>query len=191
MIFWRYKLRKVWFFFWIILFEFWLILFISAAFFIILVEKFPIFFFFLSFLFRMILLVFLMWLFFKEWLSGPIFVLCIFGEYFFSVGNFRQILILFWCQFFFRASPILFLSCWIYSKILGIIFGSLHLSLHIQCFYRDFWRFNAVITGAIFKAFFKVKGQFNFLKILMKTSGDSCLVPWIFFLLFSNSYVFL
>ena len=36
-------------FFWIILFEFWLILFVSAAFFIILVEKFPIFFFFYLF----------------------------------------------------------------------------------------------------------------------------------------------
>ena len=148
--------------------------------------------FFLSFLFRMILLVFLMWLSLKnDFLVQFLLYASLVSIFCFSVGNFRQILILFWCQFFFRASPIFFLSCRIYSKILGIIFGSLHLSLHIQCFYKDFWRFNAVITGAIFKAFFKVKGQFNFLKILMKTSGDSCLVPWIFFLLFSNSYVFL
>ena len=80
------------------------------------------------------------------------FCVCIFGEYFFSVGNFRQILILFWWHFFSCISHF-FLSFWIYSKILGI-FGSLHLSLHIQCFYKDFWRFNAVITGAIFQAFF-------------------------------------
>jgi len=190
MIFWRYKLRKVWFF-WIILFEFWLILFVSAAFSLFLLKNFP-----FSFCFYLFTI--------KNDFAGPFwcgffwrmtfwsnFVVCIFGEYFFSVGNFRHILLLFWCQFFFRASPIFFLSCRIYSKILIIICGSLHLSLHIQCFYKDFWRFNAVITGAIFQAFFKVKGQFNFLKILMKTSGDSCLVPWIFFLLFPNSYVFL
>jgi len=190
MIFWRYKLRKVWFF-WIILFEFWLILFVSAAFFIILVEKFPIFFFLSFYYSKWFCWSFLLWLFLKNDFFWSNFVVCIFGEYFFSVGNFRHILLLFWCQFFFRASPIFFLSCRIYSKILIIICGSLHLSLHIQCFYKDFWRFNAVITGAIFQAFFKVKGQFNFLKILMKTSGDSCLVPWIFFLLFPNSYVFL
>lgn len=190
MIFWRYKLRKVWFFFnyliWVLTntFRFSCVLHYSCW-------KISHFLFFSIFSIQNDFAGLFDVAFFKEWHSGPIFVLCIFGEYFFSVGNFRQILILFWCQFFFRASPILFLSCWIYSKILGIIFGSLHLSLHIQCFYRDFWRFNAVITGAIFKAFFKVKGQFNFLKILMKTSGDSCLVPWIFFLLFSNSYVFL
>jgi len=125
MIFWRYKLRKVWFF-WIILFEFWLILFVSAAFFIILVEKFPIFLSFYSewFCWSSICS------FFKEWLSGPILLYASLASIFFSVGNFRHILILFWCQFFFVHLPFFFLSCRIYSKTLGIICGSLHLSLH-------------------------------------------------------------
>ena len=109
-------------FFWIILFEFWLILFVSAAFFLIHVdEKFPIFFFF--------------YLFYSEWFCWSFwcgffwkndflvqFCVCIFGEYFFSVGNFRQILILLWCQFFFVHLPFFFLSCWIFSKTLGGVF---------------------------------------------------------------------
>ena len=151
MIFWRYKLRKVWFDFlnyliWVLTntFRFSCILHYSCW-------KISHLLFFLSFLFRMILLVFLMWL-FKEWLSGPIFLYASLVSIFFSVGNFRHILILFWWHFFSCISHF-FLSFWIYSKILGI-FGSLHLSLHIQCFYKDFWRFNAVITGAIFQAFF-------------------------------------
>ena len=68
--------------FWIILFEFWLILFVSAAFFIILVEKFP----FFSYLFFSEWFCWSFWCgFYKEWLSGPIFVVCIFGEYFFQL----------------------------------------------------------------------------------------------------------
>ena len=88
------------------------------------ISKFPI------FLFWMILLVLLVWLFFKN--DFLVQFCCKYASLasIFSVGNFRHILILFWCQFFFRASPIFFLSCRIYSKTLGIICGSLHLSLH-------------------------------------------------------------
>ena len=67
--------------------------------------------FFLSFLFRMILLVFLMWLSLKnDFLVQFLLYASLVSIFCFSVGNFRQILILFWCQFFFRASPIFFLS---------------------------------------------------------------------------------